>query len=217
MLETPATVRAAYPWIAQTRALLRRDELGGLLAQLQPATADLARLEGESLTFLPQLDRANRCFAGTIIPAGNIGVDDGTLTTRRSDGSIVENYKEFWYAMVGLAGESANFDANGSMIRAGLGGGPYLTSFGRSRAAESTVVGNADLRPLGSSPIFPASPPPKNLTAPCYRQALPDVNGPQAGPTAPPPSQLQPTPPALTDPSPTTTPATAPTAAEVTP
>jgi phospholipid/cholesterol/gamma-HCH transport system substrate-binding protein len=222
VLETPATVQAAYPWIAQTRALLRREELGGLLAQLQPATADLARLEGESLTFLPQLHLANRCFARTIIPAGNIGVDDGALTTRRGDGSIVENYKEFWYAMVGLAGESQGFDGNGSMIRAGLGGGSYVTSYGRSRATGSTVIGNANRRPLGSSPIFPTGAlplVPYELRAPCYRQVLPNVNGPQAGPTAAPPSRLEPPPPALPNPTPrtTTTTTSAPTSAEATP
>jgi ABC-type transporter Mla subunit MlaD len=221
VLETPETVEASYPWIAQTRALLRRSELGGLLAQLQPATEDLARLEGASLTFLPQLDRANRCFARTIIPAGNIGVDDGALATRRGDGSIVENYKEFWYGMVGLAGESQGFDGNGSMIRAGLGGGPYLTSFGKSRTAGSTVIGNANLRPLGSSPIFPTKDDdslpllPYELRAPCYRQALPNVNGPLAGPTSAPASQVQPTPPPLPNPTPTTT--TAATAVEATP
>ena len=222
VLETPETVEAAYPWIAQTRALLRRDELGGLLAQLQPATADLARLQGESLELLPQLNLANRCFARTIIPAGNIGVNDGALTTRRSDGSVVENFKEFWYGMVGLAGESQGGDGNGSMIRTGLGGGPYVTSFGRSRVTRSTVIGNANLRPLGSSPIFPTrdSLPllPYELRAPCYRQPLPDVNGPQAGPTAPPPSQLEPTPRPLPNPPPftPTTTSTA-TASEATP
>jgi len=200
VLETPATVQAAYPWIAQTRALLRRDELGGLLAQLQPATADLARLEGESLTFLPQLDLANRCFARTIIPAGNIGVQDGANTTRRADGSIVENYKEFWYAMVGLAGESANFDGNGSAIRAGLGGGSYTVNYGRSKTDGTAVIANANLRPLGSSPLFPAEAPSKNLTASCYRQALPAVNGPQAGPTAAPPSAVTTTPQPLPNP-----------------
>ncbi|MGN6188735.1 MAG: MlaD family protein [Conexibacter sp.] len=205
--ETPATVEAAFPWIAQTRALLRRDELGGLLAQLQPATADLARLEGESLTFLPQLNAANRCFARTIIPAGNIGVQDGANTTRRSDGSIVENYKEFWYTMVALAGEGANFDANGNMIRAGLGGGSYLVNFGRSRADKSAVVGNANLRPLGTSPRYPARQPPYNLSAPCYKQSLPAINGPQAGPGPAPASKTVTTPAALPDPttSPTTT------------
>jgi len=195
VLETPATVEASYPWIAQTRALLRRDELGGLLAQLQPATADLARLEGESLTFLPQLDKANRCFSNTIIPAGDIGVRDGALTTRRADGSIVENYKEFWYTMVGLAGEGSNFDANGSVIRNTLGGGSYAVNFGTSQVDHRSVVGTASLPPLGTSPLYPSTPPPYELSAPCYRQALPDVNGPQAGPGRAPVSRLQSTPP----------------------
>lgn len=189
--ETPATVEAAFPWLAETTALLRRNELGGLLAQLQPATADLARLEGASLTFLPQLDLADRCFANTIIPAGDIGVRDGAATTRRSDGSIVENYKEFWYTMVGLAGEGATFDGNGGMIRTGLGGGSQSVNFGTKSVP---VVGNAVLKPLGTSPLYPASAPPKNLTAACYRQPLPNVNGPLAGPAAAPPSATVPTP-----------------------
>jgi virulence factor Mce-like protein len=199
VLETPATVKLAFPWIAQTRALLRPDELGGLLDQLQPATADLARLEGASLTFLPQLDKANRCFSDTIIPAGSIGVQDGASTTRRSDGSIVENYKEFWYTMVGLAGEAANFDGNGSAIRAALGGGSWLTNFGKA-ASGSNAVGNADWQPRGTSPLFPSKAPPYELRAPCYRQQLPDVNGPQAGPGSATPSKQVPTPAPLPDP-----------------
>lgn len=216
LLETPATVEAAYPWITQTRKLLRKDELGGLLAQLQPATADLARLEGASLTFLPQLDEANRCFSNTIIPAGNVGVRDGALTTRRADGSIVENYKEFWYGMVGLAGEAQSFDGNGSSIRTGLGGGSYLVNYGTSRRDGTKVSANANLRPLGSSPLFPTAPPPKNLTAPCFRQSLPDVNGSQAGPSSAPPSTVSTTPAPLPNPT-TTTGSTASVAAEATP
>ena len=210
--ETPATVEASFPWIAQTRALLAPSELGGLLAQLQPATADLARLEGESLAFLPQLDLADRCFARTIIPAGNIGVRDGALTTRRADGSIVENYKEFWYAMVGLAGEGSNFDGNGSMIRTGLGGGSQLVNFGISNVDNTKVVGNANVPPLGTSPLYPSAQPKYNLTASCYQQALPNVNGPLAGPGAAPPSKTVPTPAALPDPTPQGTSTTASTA-----
>jgi phospholipid/cholesterol/gamma-HCH transport system substrate-binding protein len=200
--ETPATIRVAFPWIAQTRALLRADELGGLLAQLQPAVADLARLEGASLRFLPQLDLANRCFARVIIPTGNVGVEDGALTTRRADGSIVENYKEFWYSMVGLSSEAANFDANGSAIRVGVGGGSQTISLGRSRVRKSTVIGNGNLVPLGASPLYPSKQPPYRLDAPCYRQPLPDVNGPQAGPGAAPTSTASPTPGPLPNPAP---------------
>ena len=207
--ETPATVEAAYPWIAQTRALLQPSELGGLLAQLQPATADLAQLEGASLDFLPQLDLANRCFARTIIPAGNIGVRDGALTTRRPDGSIVENYKEFWYTMAGLAGEGATFDGNGSMIRTGLGGGSQTVNIGKSTTSGRAVIGNANFKPLGTSPKYPTTTPTYNLTADCYRQALPNVNGPQAGPGPAPQSIVSPTPAPRPNPGTTTTAATA--------
>ncbi|HEX5146126.1 MAG TPA: MlaD family protein [Conexibacter sp.] len=213
--ETPATVEAAYPWLAQTKALLAPSELGGLLAQLQPATADLAQLEGASLKFLPQLDLANRCFARTIIPAGNIGVRDGALTTRRSDGSIVENYKEFWYTMVGLAGEGQSFDGNGSMIRTALGGGSHEVDFGTSRVLDSPVVGNTNLAPLGASPLYPSTPPAYKPSATCYQQPLPNVNGPQAGPAPAPRSQQLPQPGVLVPPTPagTTTTTSAPAAA----
>lgn len=215
VLETPATVRAAFPWIRQTRALLRQEELGGLLAQLQPATEDLARLEGASLRLLPQLDLADRCFSDVFLPTGDIGVRDGALTTRRSDGSIVENYKEFWYGMVGLAGEGSNFDGNGNAIRTALGGGLQAVNFGASDLLRNLVVGNATDRPLGTSPLYPATKPPYNLDAPCYRQALPDVNGPQAGPGSAPTSTAVSTPPALANPgtTPTTTTPTATTTA----
>jgi hypothetical protein len=207
--ETPATVEAAFPWLAQTRALLAPSELGGLLAQLQPATADLAQLEGASLLFLPQLDLANRCFARTIIPAGNLGVRDGALTTRRPDGSIVENYKEFWYTMVGLAGEGASFDGNGSMIRTGLGGGSEAINIGRSATDGSAVIGNANFKPLGNSPLYPKTSPPYDLTADCDKQALPNVNGPQAGPGPAPTSTVLPTPAPRPNPTRATTATTA--------
>lgn len=211
--ETPATVQAAFPWLAQTRALLGEDELQGLLGQLRPATQSLARLQGETMKFLPQLDLANRCFTQLVIPTGNVGVEDGALTNRRANGSIVENYKEFWYSMVGLSGEGSNFDANGSYIRAGIGGGSNTINFGTSTLNKSAVIGNANQPPLGISPLYPKSGSlPVNTTFPCYRSKLPDVNGPQAGPGKPPPSVVSPTPPPEPAPT-TTTPASAPTAA----
>jgi phospholipid/cholesterol/gamma-HCH transport system substrate-binding protein len=207
--ETPATIQASFPWIAQTRALLSPSELQGFLAQLQPATEDLARLTSLSIGtrrspgFLTQLDRANRCFAQVILPTGNVGVNDGALTTRRSDGSVVENYKEFWYAMVGLSGEGANFDGNGNYIRFGVGGGSHEVKFGKSNAGYGTVIGNGNFTPLGTSPRFPNAFSKKNPYGElpyrpdvrCYSSALPNVNGPQAGPGPAPTSMVVPTPP----------------------
>jgi ABC-type transporter Mla subunit MlaD len=193
--ETPATLDAAFPWIAQTRALLSPSELQGLLAQLQPATVSLARLTDETLTLLPQLDRANRCFDQTIIPAGDIGVQDGALTTRRADGSVVPNYKEFWSTMAGLASEGASFDGNGAVLRGSLGGGANLVNAGADKLSSDTLVGNALLPPKGVSPLYPSKAPPVNQTFPCYRNALPNVNGPLAGPGPAEPSTVVPTPP----------------------
>src|SRR5262249_37670187 len=152
--------------------------------------------------FLPQLDLADKCFSKVILPMGNIGVQDGGLTTRRADGSIVENYKEFWYGMVGLAGEGQNFDGNGNFIRFAVGGGSHVVKVGTSKQEKSGVIANANFEPTGASPLYPKTKPPYNLTAPCYRNPLPDVNGPQAGPAKAPPSELTPTPGALPDPTP---------------
>ena len=42
-----------------------------------------------------------------IFPAGNTKLQDGAATTG------VENYKEFWYSLVGLDGIGQGFDGNG--------------------------------------------------------------------------------------------------------
>ncbi|MCW2954760.1 MAG: Mammalian cell entry related domain protein [Conexibacter sp.] len=194
--QTAATIDAAFPWIAQTRALLAPDKLGGLLAQLAPATTDLAALQSESIKLLPQIDTLNKCFSQVVLPTIGVGVKDGALTTRRADGSIVENYKEFWTSLVGMAGEGQNFDGNGSYIRGALPGGNHAIDFGIARrlGGNRRVVANAPLAILGTSPLLPSKPLGYNDGRPCYQNPVPDVNGPQAGPGKPPTQKVIPTP-----------------------
>src|SRR5207248_11122362 len=59
--ETPATIDAAFPWIAQTDKLVSKPELRGVAEQLSPATADLARLIDRAEQLLPQTDLASKC------------------------------------------------------------------------------------------------------------------------------------------------------------
>ena len=92
--ETPATIEAAFPWIEQTRALVGEDELGGLAKELAPASADLARLVDRATELLPQTDLAAKCLRDVVLPAGDIVVNDEFTTGE-------ENYKEFFYALVG--------------------------------------------------------------------------------------------------------------------
>jgi virulence factor Mce-like protein len=175
--ETPATIDAALPWIAQTRKLVGKAELGGLTKELKPTTVDLARLVDGTLTALPQADLVSQCVTHTILPTGDIKISDGQFTSNE------ENYKEFWYAMVGLAGESQNFDGNGHYIRFAVGGGSQTISTGKyGGAAGEQLYSHVNEAPLGTRPSYPGKRSPYNHTALCKDQKLADLNGAKTGP-----------------------------------
>ena len=176
--ETPATIKALTPWITQTRALVSQDELGGLLQDLQPTTANLAGVTKVNVPLLRQGDALAKCFRDVILPTGDQKLDDGPFSTGK------ENYKEFWYSMVGLASEGQNFDGNGSFLRFQTGGGAYpVTLKGGNLGNEDKASGggpiifhgNAIGKPLGSRPAWTTKKPAYNFTSPCYKQALPDL------------------------------------------
>jgi phospholipid/cholesterol/gamma-HCH transport system substrate-binding protein len=174
--ETPATIDASYPWIAQARKLVSKPELGGLVQQLQPATEDLARLVNASLTALPQADLLAQCVNNVILPTGDLKVQDGQFS------SGAENYKEFWYTMVGLAGESQNFDGNGQYVRFAVGGGDQSISTGKyGGSAGQKLYGNVNDAPIGTRPLYPGKRPAYKPTAPCKDQKLPNLDAARTG------------------------------------
>jgi virulence factor Mce-like protein len=171
--ETPATIEASFPWIEQARGLMRKSELRGLAQDLSPTTRDLAKLTDESIELLPQTDLASKCAARVVLPTGDVVIRDEFTTGR-------ENYKDFFYAMVGLAGEGQNFDGNGTYVRFQTGGGAQQVSLGQGSAGSPPQLGSLPTPPLGNRPAFPGRRPPKRSDQPCYRQQLPDLNGPAA-------------------------------------
>jgi len=179
--ETPDFIAAARPWMAQTRGLLGARELRGLTQELRPATADLSRVVDTQRELLAQLDLASQCLTKVVLPAGDVRIQDGPLT------SGVENYKEFWYAMVGLAGEGQNFDGNGSMVRFQTGGGAAPFATGKVGGRPGSDVGdvffaNGAQPPLGTRPAFPRSQPPYVSSIPCKDGRVPDLNAARTGP-----------------------------------
>jgi phospholipid/cholesterol/gamma-HCH transport system substrate-binding protein len=174
--ETPATIDAAFPWLAQTRQLLGPDELKGVADELSPATRDLAKVVDESLKLLPQADLASKCVARVVLPTGDIKIDDGPLSTG------VENYKEAFYTFVGLAGEGQNFDGNGSYVRFNVSGGDQTEALGPGNNLTQKVFSNYVKAPLGTRPAYPGKKPPYKPDFPCYKNPLPDVNGAATGP-----------------------------------
>ena len=176
--ETPATIDAALPWIAQARPLMGSNELGGVAAQLAPASQDLARLTDRALDLLPQTDLASKCARDVLLPTGDVVIQDEFTTG-------VENYKEFFYTLVGLAGEGQNFDGNGMYVRFQTGGGAETLSLGSASSNTGELFGHAIATPLGNRPFYPGKKPPYRSTAECYRQTRPNLNGPAAAKSPP--------------------------------
>jgi phospholipid/cholesterol/gamma-HCH transport system substrate-binding protein len=176
--ETPATIDAAFPWIEQTRKLVGKDELGGLAEELSPATADLARLIDRAEELLPQTTLASRCVRDVVLPTGDVVIKDEFATG-------VENYKEFFYALVGLSGEGQNTDGNGMYVRFQVGGGSQTVSLGSKSASSGELFGNNVQVPLGNRPADPGRRPPYKPDFPCYKNELPDLNGPAAAKSSP--------------------------------
>jgi phospholipid/cholesterol/gamma-HCH transport system substrate-binding protein len=171
--ETDPTIQASFPWIAQARALVSPDELQGLVNDLRPATADLAGLTDESLKLIPQLDLLNRCAINVVLPTGDIPIHDVFSTG-------IANYKEAWQAMVGLSGESQNFDGNGIYTRFQAGGGANPVNSGSSPSG--ILYGNATAKPLGTQPKRPAKNPPKRSDVACYKNQIPNLDSAVIGP-----------------------------------
>jgi phospholipid/cholesterol/gamma-HCH transport system substrate-binding protein len=113
-----------------------------------------------------------------VLPTGDVVIRDEFTTGR-------ENYKDFFYAMVGLAGEGANFDGNGIYVRFQTGGGAQQVSLGRGSAGSPPQFGSLPTPPLGNRPFFPGKIPPYRPDQPCHLQQLPDLNGPAAAKTPP--------------------------------
>ena len=173
--ETPATIKAALPWIAQTRKLLGADELGGAARQLRPSVAALSRVVAASRKLLPQIDLTAQCLSKVVLPTGDIKIQDGPLTTG------AENYKEFWYAMVGLAGEGQNFDANGPYVRFQTGAGDRTITTGKVGGPKGEPFFGRGQTPLGTRPAYPVKPPPYVSSQRCKDQRIPDLNGARTG------------------------------------
>jgi phospholipid/cholesterol/gamma-HCH transport system substrate-binding protein len=172
--ETNATLEAGFPWIHQARALVRPSELQGLVKELQPAVSDFAEFTKGQVDFLPVLDKFDRCQLNVILPTGESRIDEGPLSTG------LKNYQEFFQTMVGLSGESGNFDGNGSYTRVQSAGGGYKVKSPPIGVFREGLFGSATLPPLGTRPARGAKPPFKP-NAPCYKQTPPDLNAAKIG------------------------------------
>jgi hypothetical protein len=153
-------------------------ELGGLARELSPATRDFAKLTDRAIDLLPQTTLVSKCATKVVLPTGDVVLHDEFTTG-------VENYKEFFYTLVGLSGEGQNFDGNGMYVRFQPGGGSQTVSLGSQTASTGQLFGNNVGVPLGNRPFYPGHRSPYKPNATCYKQKLPNLNGPAAAKSPP--------------------------------
>jgi phospholipid/cholesterol/gamma-HCH transport system substrate-binding protein len=179
--EAPSTITASFPWIDQFQTAFGPNELGGVATALQAFTPPLASLIGGQAAFFSTFDQFNQCLTKVFFPALDTKVQDGPNTTG------VEAYREFWYALAGLAGLGQNFDGNGAADRFLVGGAGSAVVSPPATIVNPTsphngvrLVAQASLAPEGTSPRFTGSEPPYKPLVPCDTQTLPNFNGPLA-------------------------------------
>ncbi|MEA2123338.1 MAG: phospholipid/cholesterol/gamma-HCH transport system substrate-binding protein [Solirubrobacteraceae bacterium] len=168
--ESAATLKAGFPWIAETRKLLSQAELRGLAQDLSPTSRDTARFVDASLKLFPQGDRLALCATRTILPTGDIVVDDQFKNGQ-------PNYREFAYTLVGLSGEGQNSDGNGGYVHFQPGGGSQTIALGQ--VSPAPIFANV-FPGTGTQPATPGAKPPYKSSVPCYKSDKPNVNGPES-------------------------------------
>ncbi len=171
--EIPATVRAAYPWITQTNRLLGKDELGGVAKEMQQTTEGFAKAQGGATKLLPELDYVARCWNNNWFPTLNTVVPDGIHTSGK------ENYKEFWYSLVGWNSAAQNFTSTGPYLRLGSGSAADVST------PSGNVYGKAAQPQTGISPkVLNSANPPVQTKVRCYQNQKPNL-APTPGSTTP--------------------------------
>ena len=173
--ELPATIAAANPWLNQTRALLRKSELGGLSRMLRDASPGLAQATAAARTLFNEQTDLARCTSNVLIPAGDVVISDPFSTGQ-------PNYREFFYSTVQLSGESQGFDGNGPYVRFQSGGGGQLVQGPNPGGGLGTSLnfGNAIQVPDGIQPVLSTATPPFRMDFACKKNPVPDINGPAA-------------------------------------
>lgn len=168
---TPGVVKVSTPWLQQAKPLLSDAELGGLLDDLAPATRNLAQLTRESRKLVPVTNDFSQCMNKVFLPTAMIKVEDGAHTVD------VPNYKEFWYALTGMAGNTGTFDGNGQMMRVQAIGGATPIKTGWSVFNNLPAFANLTQPSTGTSPAFTGKEPPLRRDVRCADNPVPDING----------------------------------------
>jgi phospholipid/cholesterol/gamma-HCH transport system substrate-binding protein len=179
---TGPTVDASLPFITQLRLLVQPSELRGLTADLRPTVPALAKLTQATIPLMRNEVRpVSSCVANVIFPWSQLTLPDPNFNA--SNGFPPHKvFVEGVDYLPGLAGESRDFDANGSYIRI-LGVGGTLTY-----SLQPGLFGQSLTKLSAAQPQVPPGGlrPPYKPNVPCETQpAITDLSAPSSAPLNP--------------------------------
>jgi phospholipid/cholesterol/gamma-HCH transport system substrate-binding protein len=170
---TGPTIDVSLPFISQLRQLVQPAELRGLTSDLAVTVPALAHLTNETIPLMPKVRAASSCISNVIFPWSQLQLPDSNFTPANGFPNR-QVYQEALDFLPGLAGESRDFDANGSYIRI-LGGSGSLTY-----SLQPGLLGQALSAINGVQPQPPpnGTRPPLHPGTPCETQTVPDLSSP---------------------------------------
>jgi phospholipid/cholesterol/gamma-HCH transport system substrate-binding protein len=160
---TGPTVDAVLPFLTQLQGLVGRSELRGLTADLRRAIPGLAQVAATSVPLLEQLRLFGSCQTEVVLPGIEQKVPDPNFP------ATGPAYAEFFKGLVGLAGESRSFDANGPWFKVLGQGGLETVSLGGG------LIGVTATPFLGVNPPVQRESPPLRPDVPCETQEPPNL------------------------------------------
>jgi virulence factor Mce-like protein len=158
---------AQVPLLRELRGLVQESELRGLARDLRPTVPALAQMNKATLPLLEQLRLLSSCQNEVALPFSQDKIEDPDFP------AIGPVYQEQTKPLIGLAGESRSFDANGQWFRVSLNQSQFATPL------------NPNTFLLSDRPIVGANPPPEKTRpplraeVPCETQQRPDLRSKQ--------------------------------------
>ena len=173
---TNVTLDVQIPFIRQARLLVRPQEAGRLVEDLQATVPSLVRLNKGTRRLLQQNRLLSSCQNNVLLPFAKTPINDPDFDWHSGE----PWFEETGRALVGLSGESRIHDANSPMFRVHAGGGPVTVTTQSGETGEqlfgSTLFGVNQVRP-----VRPDRRPPFRPDVPCETQEPPDMHAAAGG------------------------------------
>jgi phospholipid/cholesterol/gamma-HCH transport system substrate-binding protein len=161
--ESGRTIDVSFPFIRQTRGLVSKAELRGLVADLRPTVPNLARLTRDTIPLFETLRESAGCENEVFHKFSGDRIEDPYFP---ATGPV---YEEAPKPLPALSGESRSGDANGQWFHVLVAAGDQTVQIGPDQFAQT----HAPI--IGTVPPKPAARPPLEPDVPCETQEPPDL------------------------------------------